>query len=100
MFWSGRSRELDDFAIGLAREFAQLFPPGTESPTAQRAARAIDAVLNRARAFQREKRLGIYGRAKVGTSFKYELKSTGYPNEFVDDLTRVLRLGPIYDFQR
>jgi hypothetical protein len=92
MFWFGRSRELDDFATALAREFARLAPPGEAAPGAQRVARAIDEVCGRAKAFQRDKRLGIYGRAKVGTSFKFELKNAGYPSEFVDHLTRQLLL--------
>jgi hypothetical protein len=92
MFWFGRSRELDDFAIGLAREFTRLAPPGAEAPGAQRVARAIDDICGRAKTFQREKRLGIYGRAKIGTSFKFELKNSGYPSEFVDHLTRQLLL--------
>lgn len=92
MLWFGRSRELDDFAIGLARELAKLIPPNTESPGPQRVARALDEVFNRARAYQREKRLGIYGRAKIGTTFKYELHSAGYPRDFVEDLTRQLLL--------
>lgn len=86
----GRSREIDEFAVGLAREFARLVPPAAEAPPAQRIAKAIDDICARAKAFQQEKRLGIYGRAKVGTSFKLELKSAGYPREFVDDLTRQL----------
>jgi hypothetical protein len=92
MLWFGRSRELDDFAIGLVQEFVRQLPPGGASPGPQRTARAIDEIFNRARAFQREKRLGIYGRAKVGTSFKFELKSAGYPQDFIDDLTRQLLL--------
>jgi hypothetical protein len=51
-------------------------------------AKAIDEIGNRAANFQREKQLGIYGRAKVGTSFKLELKQAGYPETFIDDLTR------------
>jgi hypothetical protein len=90
MFKLGRSREVDDFAIALAREFIGLIPPGAEPPAAQRIAKAVDQICNRAKAFQQEKRLGIYGRAKLGTSFKFELKSAGYPSEFVDDLTRQL----------
>jgi hypothetical protein len=53
-------------------------------------AKAIDQICNRAKSFHRERRLGIYGRARVGTSFKLELKNAGYPAEFVDDLTRQL----------
>jgi len=67
-------------------------PPGAGSPGPQRVARAMDEIFNRARAFQKEKRLGIYGRAKIGTSFKFELKSAGYPADFIDDLTRQLLL--------
>jgi len=92
MLWFGRSRELDDFAIGLAQELVKQMPPGAGSPGPQRVARAMDDIFNRARAFQKEKRLGIYGRAKVGTSFKFELKSAGYPQDFIDDLTRQLLL--------
>jgi hypothetical protein len=91
MFGLGRSRELDDFATALAREFIGLIPPGAEpAPAAQRVAKAIDQICNRAKSFHRERRLGIYGRARVGTSFKLELKNAGYPAEFVDDLTRQL----------
>ncbi len=92
MFGFGRSREVDDFAIGLAHEFTRLLPPGAERPTAQRVAQAIDSVCNQARTFQRTKRLGIYGRAKIGTSFKLELKNAGYPSEFVDNLTHQILL--------
>ena len=35
MFGLGRSRELDDFATGLAREFIGLIPPGESLPAAQ-----------------------------------------------------------------
>jgi hypothetical protein len=90
MLWFGRSREIDDFAIELAREFTRLVPPGAEPPGTQRIAKAIDEICGRAKAFQQEKRLGIYGRAKVGTSFKFELKNKGYPREFINELTRQL----------
>jgi hypothetical protein len=92
MFGLGSSRELDDFATTLAQEFTRLLPPGAEKPAAQRVAQAIDAVSNQARAFQRTKKLGMYGRAKLGTSFKIELKNAGYPSAFVDELTHQLLL--------
>jgi hypothetical protein len=91
MLWFGRAREIDDFAIGLAREFARQLPPGEPQP-AQRVAKVVDEICNKAKAFQQEKKLGIYGRAKVGTSFKFELKDAGYPQEFIEDLTRQLLL--------
>lgn len=90
MFGLGRSRELDDFATGLAREFIGLIPPGESLPAAQKVAKAIDQICNRAQTYHRERKLGIYGRARIGTAFKLELKNAGYPQEFVDDLTRQL----------
>jgi phosphoglycerate dehydrogenase-like enzyme len=92
MFNFGKSREIEEFAVALAREFSTRFPPGTRSAEAQRFARAVDEICNRARAFQREKKLGIYGRAKIGTSFKFELKNAGYPDEFIDSLTHQVLL--------
>ncbi|MGH8766541.1 MAG: hypothetical protein ACRET8_12575 [Burkholderiales bacterium] len=90
MFGFGRSRELDDFATGLAREFIGLIPPGADLPAAQKVAKAVDQVCNRAKSYYREHSLGIYGRARVGTAFKLELKHAGYSDEFVNDLTRQL----------
>ena len=90
MFGLGRSQELDDFATALAREFIGLIPPGERLPAAQKVAKAIDQICNRAQTFHRERKLGIYGRARVGTAFKLELKNAGYAQEFVDDLTRQL----------
>lgn len=92
MFKFGGSREIEDFATTLARDFAGRIPPGAESAQAPKLARAIDDICNRAKAFQREKRLGVYGRARVGTSFKLELKNAGYSQQFVDDFTRQLLL--------
>ena len=92
MFNFGRSRDLEDFAVGLAREFASLIPADNAQRDAARVARAIDEVCNRARAFQKDRRLGIYGRAKLGTAFKFELKSSGYADDFIDTLTHQVLL--------
>lgn len=95
MFNRKRSRAIDDFAIELAREFANRCPPGNQqdepSQTAK-IARAVDDACNRAAAFRREQDLGMYGRAKLGTSFKMELKQIGYQAEFVNELTSLLLL--------
>ena len=56
-------------------------------------ARAIDEISNRAAEFQRGKRLGLYGKAKFGTEFKFRLKESGYAPEFVDELTTKLLMS-------
>lgn len=95
MFNRQRSREIEDFAIALAREFAGRFPPDAGRDDAQataRLARTIDEICERAASFQRREQLGMFRRAKFGTAFKLELKHAGFPPEFVDSLTRRLLL--------
>ena len=91
MFGIGQSDEIDEFSKRLVRDFAERVPP-QKSSTAAPLAKAIDEICNRAKDFQREKNLGIYGKARVGTSFKIELKNAGYPDDFVDTFTRQLLL--------
>ena len=87
------SREVDNFAIDLARDFSKRCPPRPDrQPVAGVVAGAIDDACNRALEFKRARRLGVYGKAKLGTAFKYELKELGYPEEFVNELTRQLLL--------
>jgi len=93
MFNRKRSREIEDFGIALARDIAGRCPPADAHEgdhISMRLARAIDEACARAAAYQREQRLGMYGKAKLGTAFKMELKQAGYPEELVDNLTRQL----------
>jgi hypothetical protein len=87
------SRDVTDFAIEIAREFLTRCPPELSVRSAIAVARAIDEICNRAAAFQRSERLGIYGKAKLGTEFKLQLKDFGYPGEFVDELTTRLLMS-------
>lgn len=91
----GRGREIEQFAAGLARDFAKACPPAEvrgERNTVKKLAAAIDTACDRAAVFHKDKKLGIYGKAKLGTTFKWELKSLGYSDDFVDELTRSLLL--------
>jgi hypothetical protein len=90
-----KSSELEDFAIGLARELSKSYPASAEPKkpaSVKQLAQAIDAICNRAADYQKDKRLGMLGKARVGTAFKLELKEAGYPDEFADDVTRQLLL--------
>ncbi|MDH4191760.1 MAG: hypothetical protein OEW21_16350 [Betaproteobacteria bacterium] len=90
-----RSREIDEFAIALAQEFSNRCPAGqTVDGTfpAEKLGRVIDDVCNRAASFNRERRLWMYGKAKLGAAFKLRLKESGYPETFVDDVTRQILL--------
>jgi hypothetical protein len=92
---SKKSNEVEDFAIALARELCSAYPPGEDGKnpaSMRRMAQAIDVVCNHAAEFQKQRRLGMFGRARVGTAFKLQLKEAGYPETFVDDVTRQLLL--------
>jgi hypothetical protein len=95
MFNRKRSLEIEDFAVALARDIASRCPPSDAHEgdhISMRLARAIDDVCSRAAAYQREQRLWMYGKAKLGTAFKLELKEAGYPEEVVDGVTHQLLL--------
>jgi hypothetical protein len=87
------SPNVTDFAIELAQDFAKRCPPGAGAKSSMSVARAIDDISNRAAAFQRQARLGIYGRAKFGTEFKLRLRESGHAPEFVDELTTKLLIS-------
>jgi hypothetical protein len=91
----GNRASVDEFAVQLAADLAQRYPPDLENAkpkkrNPQRLAKAFDDTFNRAIDFQREKKLGIYGKARLGNTFKWELKRLGYPDDFVDLTTRSL----------
>jgi hypothetical protein len=80
---------VDEFALKLAAELAQRYPPELETSqpkrrNPQRLSKALDATFNRAIDFQQANKLGIYGKARLGNTFKWELKRLGYPDDFVD----------------
>jgi hypothetical protein len=92
MFKRLLSRDVEEFAVGLALEFGKRIPPDAWRKGARPSvlAKAVDEVCNRAAEFQRTRGLGVYGKAKFGTAFKLQLKESGYPEEFVDELTQTL----------
>jgi len=87
------SPDVTDFAIELAHEFSTRCPPELSARSAIAVARAIDEICNRAAEYQRTNRLGVYGKAKLGTEFKLKLKDSGYRGEFVDELTTRLLMS-------
>jgi hypothetical protein len=93
MFKRSGSRDVTEFAIEIAREFSTRCPPELSARSAIAVARAIDEICNRAVEYQRAARLGIYGKAKLGTEFKLQLKESGYASEFVDELTTRLLMS-------
>ena len=89
MFDFTKGKLVDEFAVKLAEELAQRYPPELENSkprrrNPQRLAKAFDATFNNAINFQRDNKLGVYGKARLGNTFKWELKRLGYPDDFID----------------
>lgn len=85
----------DEFAKTLAQDIAKRYPPAiANNPEQMVSQKRLTAILeeafNRARQFNAENRLGIYRKAKLGNTFKWELKEMGYDQKFVDMATEGL----------
>jgi hypothetical protein len=89
-----KNARIDDFGIQLANELAKRVPLESKAPRAKKRsekyAKAIDHALDLTVAFQRDNKLGFYGKARMFNSFKWQLKRLGYPDDFIDSTTAAL----------
>ena len=93
-----KSKHIDGFSRELAREFASRYPleMARESPDKKqekKLGRALNYVYRRAREFRQDRHLGIYGTARLGNGFKWELREMGYRHDFIEETTKGLILS-------
>jgi hypothetical protein len=88
------TRELEEFATGLATDFARRFPPASESRTDPGAAHQFKVILEglgaRAVRYRDQHGLGLYRKAKLGNVFRWKLKELGYSAQFIERATKEL----------
>jgi hypothetical protein len=88
------TRELEEFAVGLATDLARRFPPASEARTDPGAVHQIKVILEglsaRAVRYHDQHRLGVYKKAKLANVFKWRLKEFGYSPEFIERATKEL----------
>ncbi|MBI4292658.1 MAG: hypothetical protein HY661_14375 [Betaproteobacteria bacterium] len=87
--------KIDEFAKSLAQDIAKRYPPAIANNPEQmvsqkRLTTILEEAFNRAHQFNREERLGMYKKAKLGNTFKWELKEMGYEEKFVEMATEGL----------
>ena len=86
------TKELEDFAATLAADLGRRFPPSSEARTDAGASHQIKVILEglgaRAVRYQKERKLGIYKKAKLGNVFKWKLKELGYSDAFAERATK------------
>jgi hypothetical protein len=93
-----QGKHIDAFSRELAQEFARRYslemaqePP--DKKMGRKLDRALTVVYRQAREFRKDRRLGVYGTARLGNGFKWELKEMGYRQDFIEQATKGLILN-------
>ncbi|MSQ70767.1 MAG: hypothetical protein EXR27_05675 [Betaproteobacteria bacterium] len=85
----------NEFAKTLAQDIAKRYPPAfannpEQMVSAKRLTTILEDAFSRAHQFNQENRLGMFKKAKLGNTFKWELKEMGYDEKFVEMATEGL----------
>ena len=91
-------KRIDTFARDLARDLAQRYPlemcdGPADKKREKKLGRTLNHVYRQAREFRRDRGLGIYGTARLGNTFKWELREMGYHDDFIEETTKGLLLS-------
>ena len=92
LFGSVSGAQVDEFAKTLARELAAFLPPapGPAGPTPKKIWISCETVFAKAVEFNRQHKLGIYKKARLGNTFRWELETLGYHRPFAEQVTQQL----------
>ena len=98
MFGRARNKEIDEFSKRLAKELADQFQVEKENSSnmkksIKKRGATVNNIYNKAFDFKQQYRLGIYGKARLGNTFKWELRDMGYENDFIDEMTKGLLIS-------
>ncbi len=88
------TKELEEFAAGLASDLQRRFPPASESRTDAGAENQLKVILDglasRAVRFHEKNKLGVYKKAKLANVFRWKLAEVGYSRPFIERATKVV----------
>jgi hypothetical protein len=95
LFGSISVNEVDAFAKTLAGEVATQYPPtvdqtGGHSASEKSLTEVLEDVCNKAVVFKNEHKLGVYKKARLGNTFRWELEALGYTQKFIETATEGL----------
>ena len=96
LFGSVSSKQVDEFAKGLAQEIAKRYPPTMDKGSAERkisqkrVTTILEEAFNKAAEFKNQHKLGVYKKARLGNTFRWELTELGYSDRFVETATEGL----------
>ena len=89
------SKDVDEFARSLAKEISTRYPPALDQAKEKkisqaRIARVLEEAYGKAIQFHSDRHLGVYRKARLGNTFRWELTSLGYSKPFVEMATEGL----------
>ena len=95
LFGSASGKDVDAFAKTLAQELAKRYPPaldkGSERKISQkRLTTILEDTFSHAAEFRKQNKLGVYKKARLGNTFRWELQDMGYSEKFVEIATEGL----------
>lgn len=86
------TRELEEFATGLAGDLGRRFPPESEKRTDAGVEHQLKVILEgltaRAIRYHEQHKLGVYKKAKMANVFRWKLAEFGYSDAFVERATK------------
>lgn len=88
-------KQIDEFAKSLADAVAKRYPPALDKAkdrivSVNRITRVLEDALQQAVEFKQQHKLGVYKKARLGNSFRWELTERGYSKKFVEVATEGL----------
>ena len=89
------SKEIDEFAKSLAESVAKRYPPALETAqekkiSVNRVTKILEDTFQKAAEFNSRQKLGVYKKARLGNTFRWELKERGYSESFIEMATEGL----------
>ncbi len=95
IFGSASGKQVDEFAVTLAQELAKRYPPaldkGSERRISQkRLSMILEDTFQNAMEYRKQHKLGVYKKARLGNTFRWELQEMGYSEKFVEIATEGL----------
>lgn len=96
LFGSVSGKKVDEFACKLVDGVFSLRPPqGKSGPrnsgvSLKLLEKKVDELFETATAFRKEHELGIYKKARLANTFRWEMKERGYDSSFIEAVTEKL----------
>jgi len=95
LFGSVSGKQVDEFAKNLAQELSKRYPSaldkgGERRISMKRLTTILEDTFNRAIEFKQQHKLGVYKKARLGNTFRWELERMGYSKNFIELATEGL----------